>query len=77
MNLELDKDEAEELHALLEVSLRELSHEIAATDNHSYRAELSDRREKLRRVTASVKEMLAPRPEVPDELVRELARPGD
>ncbi len=40
MQLELTMEQAQQLKTLLEQSLPELSHEIAATDNTLYRAEL-------------------------------------
>ena len=50
MKLDFDREQAEEVEALVAVSLRELSHEIAATDNASYRAQLVQRRNRLRAV---------------------------
>ena len=47
MKLELTDDQGAELRILLDTALRDLSHEIAATDNADYRAGLRDRRDTL------------------------------
>jgi hypothetical protein len=80
MHLELTMEQAQALDTLLEKSLRELSHEIAATDNAGYRADLSRYRDRL----AQAKEVLGrSMTGVPGVLssapgaVRELAHPGD
>jgi len=80
MQLELTMDQAQELKTLLEQSLPELSHEIAATDNTVYRAELVAFRDRLVEVTEALSRLLAAAPgsqPPPQELVRELAHPGD
>jgi hypothetical protein len=50
MRLELDDTEAEELRMLLTGALADLSHEIADTDNASYRKNLRARRDALESV---------------------------
>ena len=50
MTLELTDGESETLGALLDDVLGDMSTEIAHTDNPSYRAELSRRRDALREV---------------------------
>jgi len=80
MRLELTMEQAQELKTLLEQSLPELSHEIAATDNAAYRAELSTYRDRLVEVTAALTRLLAAAPSSPPApagLVRELVHPGD
>ncbi|HXX90857.1 MAG TPA: hypothetical protein VEI83_11620 [Acidimicrobiales bacterium] len=47
MELTLTQEQAEELAVLLDAALRELSHEIAATDNAEFRAGLRARRDRL------------------------------
>jgi len=75
--LHLTHGQAQELETLLGVSLRELSHEIAATENASYRSMLLTRRTRLEKVRDTLAGLLAAEVKVPDELVRELAHPGD
>ena len=80
MNLVLTEGQATELEALLQVTLREFSHEIAATDNASYRAELVARRETLSEIQGILgREFHAPlaSSEANEALERELAHPGD
>ncbi len=80
MQLELTIEQAQELKTLLEQSLPELSHEIAATDNTAYRAGLNVYRDRLVEVTEALSRLLAAAPAAqlpPAELVRELAHPGD
>lgn len=80
MNLVLTDAQGEELYDLLEVSLRELTHEIAATDNASYRVSLQDRRRRLSEVAGALGRLLAlPAPATDNGAVfeRELAHPGD
>lgn len=48
MDLHLDTTETEELVALLDASLGDLSTEIAGTDNAGYRKQLMGRRDVLR-----------------------------
>lgn len=50
MQLDLDDAEAETLRVMLDDALRDMSHEIADTDNASFRGELRSRRELLQRV---------------------------
>lgn len=57
MDLFLNHDEVDELRALLDAALADLSHEIADTDNWEYRQHLRARRERL----ATVRRQLTPR----------------
>jgi hypothetical protein len=50
MRLELTQEQASELDILIDSTLRDMSYEIAATDNCRYRAKLIDRRNQLRAV---------------------------
>lgn len=52
--LEIDEAEAGALRAILDRYLRDLSFEIADTDSSSYRGELKDHREVVRRVAAKL-----------------------
>ena len=54
MELKLTREQAEDLEGLLETSLRELSSEIAATDNMDYRAGLRTRRVHLAEVAETL-----------------------
>lgn len=54
VHLELDEDDAGELREALDAVLRDLSHEIADTDNGSFRGALLLRRERLQRVLAAL-----------------------
>ncbi len=54
MDLTLTEDEATELRDLLDGSLGDLSNEIAATDNPSYRVGLKTRRVHLQAVRAQL-----------------------
>jgi len=54
MDIQLDEDQARELRTVLEEVLRDLSSEIADTDNASFRAGLEHRRRILRQVRARV-----------------------
>jgi len=47
MELTLSPEQAKELHELLDDTMSELSHEIAATDNADFRARLRERRDLL------------------------------
>ena len=82
MHLELTIEQAQALNKLLEQSLRELSHEIAATDNAKFRADLSEYRDCLVEVSGALNPLLtgapgvSPSPPAPG-FVRELAYPGD
>ncbi len=80
MNLVLTDEEAAALHDLLQVALGELSHEIAATDNPGFRAELVGRRDRLLLVEGALsRQLLVPATfdDGGDALTRELAWPGD
>lgn len=80
MNLTLTAEQADELRDLLQVTLRELTHEIAATDNARFRALLSARRARLAELNATLcRQLLVPAviDDSGDALLRELARPGD
>lgn len=79
MNLVLTTDQAEELHGILELTMRELTHEIAATDNARYRSSLQDRRRLLAEVSQTLDRMLhvpETATDTGEALERELARPG-
>ena len=83
MNLELTKEQAEELADLLDSSLRDLSSEIADTDNPGYRAKLVARRERFAEVTAALGALLRPDgplleslERTPESLEQELSHPG-
>lgn len=54
IRLELTVQEAAYLRDLLDVTVSELSPEIAGTDNPEYRAGLRDRREYLRSIRAKL-----------------------
>jgi hypothetical protein len=80
MHLELTIEQAQALNRLLEQSLRELSHEIAATDNAEFRAELNEYRDRLVEVTGALSPLPTEVPGVsppPPGFIRELAHPGD
>ena len=80
MHLELSIEQAQALNRLLEQSLRELSHEIAATDNAEFRADLSEYRDCLVAVSGSLGRLLTETPGASPPtpgFVRELAHPGD
>jgi hypothetical protein len=84
MHLELTIEQAQALNRLLGQSLRELSHEIAATDNAEFRADLSEYRDCLVEVTGALSRLLTeapgvslPAPDPASGFVRELAHPGD
>ncbi len=80
MNLTLTTGQASELNDLLGVALRELTHEIAATDNAVYRARLLKRRRLLEEVAGAVGQALVRPVALSDRggrLERQLAHPGD
>ena len=84
MNLTLTREAATELDGALAGLLRELSHEIADTDNAGYRRELLTRRELLSDVAGTLHRLLGVTPragasgsEDAAGLVREIAHPGD
>ena len=59
MRLEISTHQAHELKTLLDEALRELSHEIAATDNPAYRSQLLARRGSLTGVAVAIAVALA------------------
>jgi hypothetical protein len=84
MNLFLTHEQAEELLGLLVLGLRDLTHEIAATDNAQYRSSLLERRQCLTDVADILSRMVVLPETATDtgealerDLERELARPGD
>ena len=80
MILVLTNEQAEELQGVLHSTLRELTHEIAATDNAGYRSNLQDRRRVLAEVDETVTRLLALPPTATDTgeaLEREMSWPGD
>lgn len=79
MNLILTHEEAEELQSLLTLGLRELTQEIAATDNARFRASLMERRRCLTRVSDLLgRQLVLPEmaTDTGEALERELAYPG-
>ena len=60
MTLDLSDTLAEELHGTLGEVLREMSSEIADTDNPNYRGLLVARRERLREILAQLEDSKAP-----------------
>jgi len=78
VHLDLTGEQAQALSTLLEQSLPELSHEIAATDNAAYRADLIAHRAHLADVTKTISRLLTAQgaSPLPKKLVRELAHPG-
>ena len=77
MKLELNTRQALELYTLLRAALGDLSHEIAATDNYAFRAQLVERRDELESVKEELAKLLAPPPAASNEIVREMSRSGD
>jgi len=78
MNLTVTDAQARELRVLLEDSLREMSHEIAATDNAAFRSGLVDRRRLLSEVADELGRLVVHGAAADaDVLVREMAHPGD
>jgi hypothetical protein len=53
--LTLTRDQASDLAEILAETLRDMSHEIAATDNAHYRAGLLDRRRRIRTIEEMVR----------------------
>lgn len=80
MRLELNEAQVEELRGLLEGALREMHHEIAATDNARFRKALHERRMVLSDIARGI-DLLRAVPvlatDTGEALQRELARPGD
>lgn len=58
MQIDLSFDEAQELRQLLDSTLGDLSHEIAATDNRSFRSDLRERRVRLLAIRDSLGAMV-------------------
>ena len=54
MHLDLDDQHADELRTLLDGALGDLSHEIADTDNASYRELLRARRDRLQHIRSEL-----------------------
>jgi hypothetical protein len=81
MKLEISQEQAREILTLLDDTLREMSHEIAATENPTYRSGLIARRQLLseveRAMRASVVASAHLDPPDGEVLVRQMARPGD
>ncbi|HMK64027.1 MAG TPA: hypothetical protein VK386_10435 [Acidimicrobiales bacterium] len=80
MNLVLTSEQAEELQDVLSVAVRELTHEIAATDNAGYRATLQKRRHVLAEMDEMIGRVLAlpvTATDTGEALERELSRAGD
>jgi hypothetical protein len=55
MQLTLTPDQASDLAEILTETLRDMSHEIAATDNAHYRAGLLDRRRRIQSIEEMVR----------------------
>lgn len=62
MNLELNYEQALELDALVSAALRDMSHEIAATENGHYRAQLMGRRGLLQQLEVDLHDRVQPGP---------------
>ncbi len=60
MMLDLSDALAEELHDTLDEVLREMSSEIAGTDNPNYRGVLTARRERLRAIRVQLENSKSP-----------------
>ncbi len=58
MTLQLSDEQAAELRSLLDAALRDLSHEIAATDNADFRSGLRQNREVLESVRHGLGEVV-------------------
>jgi hypothetical protein len=56
MELQLDTSQASELHTLLSEALRELSSEIADTDNPAFQRQLRERRDHLQKIQRQLAE---------------------
>lgn len=76
MNLELTPAQASELENLIASGLRELSHEIADTDNPEFRRVLTLRRQHLIEVAATLLTLLQSDGVGSSGLEREIAHPG-
>jgi hypothetical protein len=77
MKLVLTNEQAQELRALLEGSLRDMSHEIAATDNAVYRSGLFARRQLVSEIADQLGHLLVEAAGPDGEVLeRELAHPG-
>jgi len=84
MNLVLTDAQAHEMRSLLEAALREISHEIADTDNAQYpdnaqhRLGLVTRRRLLNEIADELGRLIVgATPTDTEVLVREMAHPGD
>ena len=77
MTLELSHEQASELAGLLDGALRDMSHEIAATDNAGYRSELMERRRLLNEVADALQAIVPSYSlEESEAVIRELSHPG-
>ena len=80
MQLRLTIEQARELRVLLDEALREMSHEIAGTDNAEFRARLLDRRRQLAELSDATGRLLsdetAPRDGESGALLRDRAHQG-
>lgn len=54
MDLQLSDDDRDLLREILDSAYRDLSYEIADTDNYTFREQLKDRREQLGRILDGV-----------------------
>jgi hypothetical protein len=54
MQLTLTREQASDLAQILAETLRDMSHEIAATDNAHYRSGLLDRRQRIQAIEKMV-----------------------
>ena len=55
MHVNLTDDQVDELQSVLQSTIKEMSHEIADTDNSLYRAGLLERRDQLQEVASSLR----------------------
>ncbi len=62
MELNLSEDDIEQLRNVLDSVVRDLSHEIADTDNSGFRANLKQRRDTLRSILDRIGGPLPDRP---------------
>ncbi|HTT87569.1 MAG TPA: hypothetical protein VMF60_09395 [Acidimicrobiales bacterium] len=78
MRLEITTEQARAVKGLLAEALRDMSHEIAATENPAYRAGLVARRQLLTEVDGAIGALLVGPGPAGDATVpaRELAHPG-
>lgn len=59
MDIQLSAEQVMELASVLDAALRDLSHEIAATDNADYRKMLRQRRELLKSIQGKLNDTSA------------------